>query len=372
MTDRDRSIERLLRQDLSAGSVWPSGDCPDAEILAALADDTLPPATRREIEGHLASCHRCQALTAAMVRADVPADATPSAAADVATWRRRALNWLVPAAAAATAVALWLLVPGQQAPTTVEPASDQELAGTQAPALPTPSTEAITSEPLRIPDDVAAVGAASMARTREENAGVPAAASAPATAAAAPPPPAAPAPTATVADPAFKAEVPIVGGEIVTSEAAAGRDQAATSEQRRDAPNETVAIQERVAGLQALRSSTPDVVSPDPRIRWRVGPGSVVQHSADSGATWATQQTGASAALTAGSAPSADVLWIVGRQGVVMRTTDRGRQWQRVPFPQTADLAAIAATSARNATVVTTDGRRFATDDGGVTWSPAR
>ena len=209
-----------------------------------------------------------------------------------------------------------------------------------------------------------------MARTREENAGVPAAASAPATAA--PPPPAAPAPTATLGEPAFKAEAPSVGGLIITGEAPAGRDQAATSEQRRDAPGETVAIQERVGGLQALRSSTPDVVSPDPRIRWRVGPGSVVQHSADSGATWATQQTGASAALTAGSAPAADVLWIVGRQGVVMRTTDRGRQWQRVPFPQTADLAAIAATSARNATVVTTDGRRFATDDGGVTWIPAR
>ena len=163
-----------------------------------------------------------------------------------------------------------------------------------------------------------------------------------------------------------------VAVEAIAGEAAASRDQAATSEQRRDAPNETVPIQERVAGLQALRSSTPEVLSPDPRIRWRVGPGSVVQHSADSGATWVTQQTGASAALTAGSAPAADVLWIVGRQGVVMRTTDRGRQWQRVPFPQTADLAAIAATSTRNATVVTTDGRRFATDDGGVTWSPAR
>ena len=149
MTDRDGSIERLLRQELSADSTRPPGDCPDAEILAALADDTLPAAARREIEGHVADCHRCQALTAAIVRADVPVDATSGAAVDVPTWRRRALNWLVPTAAAATAVALWLLVPGQQAPTSVEPTSDRQIAGTPTPAPPAPSSEVITSEPLQ-------------------------------------------------------------------------------------------------------------------------------------------------------------------------------------------------------------------------------
>jgi len=109
-----------------------------------------------------------------------------------------------------------------------------------------------------------------------------------------------------------------------------------------------------------------------PRIRWRVGPGVVVQHSTDGGATWVAQQTGAPSALTAGSAPAPDVLWLVGRGGVVLRTTDRGRQWQRVPFPETVDLTAITATSARNATVVVAEGRPFVTDDGGVTWIPVR
>jgi hypothetical protein len=368
MTDRDQSIEQLLRQELAADSPLPPDDCPDAEILAALADDTLPAAARREIEGHVVGCHRCQAVTAAIVRADSPADAMPGATADLPTWRRRALNWLVPAAAAATAVALWVLVPGQQAPTSVAPTSEQQIVTTPTPTLPAPSTEAIITEPLRIPDNATANQLARMARMRQESAGVPATGAAAATAA--PPPAAAPSPAAP-AESALKAEAPIVGG--TPAREAASRDQVATPEQRSDAPNETVALQERVAGLQARASFAPDVVSSsDPRVRWRVGPGSVVQRSADNGATWVTQQTGASAALTAGSAPAADVLWIVGRQGLVMRTTDGGRQWQGVPFPERADLAAVTATSTRNATVVATDGRRFATDDGGVTWSPAR
>ena len=152
-TDRDGSIERLLRQEVSADSTRPSGDCPDAEILAALADDTLPAAARREVEGHVADCHRCQALTAAIARADSPVDATAGAAADVPTWRRRALNWLVPAAAAATAVALWVLVPGQREPASVEPASEQQIAVASPPVLPPPTSEVITSEPLQLPVD---------------------------------------------------------------------------------------------------------------------------------------------------------------------------------------------------------------------------
>src|SRR5688572_11437634 len=120
-TDRDRSIERLLRQARSTDATAPAGDCPDAETLATLADDTLPAEARREVEEHVVDCHRCQTLTAAIARADAPVGA---AAADMPAWRRRALNWLVPAAAAATAVALWVLVPGQRTPVPTEPTSE--------------------------------------------------------------------------------------------------------------------------------------------------------------------------------------------------------------------------------------------------------
>jgi photosystem II stability/assembly factor-like uncharacterized protein len=135
--------------------------------------------------------------------------------------------------------------------------------------------------------------------------------------------------------------------------------------------NETVTLQERAADVRARRVTSVDVVSPDARIRWRITPGVRVQHSTDGGATWVVQQTGTSAELTAGSAPTVDVCWLVGRDGVVLRTTDGGRQWQRVAFPEAVDLTAISASSARNATLTLADGRRYATDDGGMTWTAA-
>ena len=345
--DRDQSIERLLRETRAA-EPGPPDDCPDAETLAAMADDTLPAGLRREIEGHVAGCHRCQELTAAMVRAEVPAGAF-ARAADPSAWKRRALNWLVPAAAAATAVALWVLVPGQQTPTPTQPTADTQVAA-PPPALPPPTPEVIVTEPLRIPGEA-----------REETA---AASPAPATTPASPPPPAAAPPPrpAPLAEQGQKAESPVAGG--LQASAAERRDQAAL--------NETVALQDRAATVQARRAASLDVVSPDPRVRWQIGPGLIVQRSTDGGATWIAQQTGASAELIAGSAPTSDVCWLVGRGGVVLRTTDGGRQWQRVAFPEAVDLTAITATSALNATAILADGRRYATDNGGMTWVALR
>ena len=126
------------------------------------------------------------------------------------------------------------------------------------------------------------------------------------------------------------------------------------------------------ARLQARVARSFEVVSPNPQVRWRIGPGAVVQHSADGGTTWAAQQTGAGSDLTAGSSPSADVCWLVGRGGVVLRTTDGGRQWQRAPFPETVDILPSPRPTALNATVSSADGRRFQTTDGGRTWTPAQ
>ena len=341
--DRNQSIERLLRETRAAEPATPA-DCPDAETLAALADDALPAGLRRELEGHVAGCHRCQDLTAAMARADVPVGAF-TRAADASAWKRRALNWLVPAAAGATAVALWVLVPGQQAPT--PQAADTQVAATP-PALPPPTPEVIVTEPLRIPGEA-----------REEAA---AAAAAPAAAPASPPPPAAAPPPAPAAqsEAALKAEAPAVGG--LQASAAERRDQTTLDER--------VAVQqERAAPAQALRAASVEVVSPDPRVRWRIGPGAIVQRSTDGGATWIAQRTAGSADLVAGSAPTVEVCWLVGRGGVVLRTVDGGGQWQRVPFPAAANLVAISASSAQNATITLSDSRRFITADGGTTWT---
>ena len=133
-SDRDQSIERLLRAlPRSGGRASHDDSCPDAETLAALADRTLAEAVRRDIEMHVADCDRCQMLTAALVRTEGLVR-TGAEASRVPSWKRRAFNWLVPAAAAATAVALWVIVPGQRTSAPEETTLDRQIA--VAPAAP--------------------------------------------------------------------------------------------------------------------------------------------------------------------------------------------------------------------------------------------
>jgi hypothetical protein len=385
-SDRDQSIERLLRAlPRSGGGTLHDGSCPDAETLAALADNTLLPAVRREIETHVADCDRCQMLTVALVRSERLAAATAEEPARVQSWKRRAINWLVPAAAAATAVALWVIVPGQRTAVVPDgPELDQKIAALPPVAAPNAPTDAARQAPVdalrdqsaatsaetranravpaevaqQLPNDLSrrqVIGQPALkaeeSRSREAESGGPAREAAPAT----------------------------VAGDLQVSGQSARNDAG-----RREAIQETVTVEESgrsaptspaasSAGFQArVASGSFEVVSPNPPVRWRIGPGSVVQHSANGGMTWATQQTGATADLTAGSSPSTDVCWLVGRAGLVLRTTDSGRQWERAPFPETVDITAVTASSAVNATVTSADGRRFQTTDGGRTWAPAQ
>ena len=335
-TDRDSSIERLLRRSRQAQGP-PSGDCPDIESLAELADDALPAAERLTVESHVADCHRCQALTAAILRTA----SIGSARAAAPWWRSRpTLNWLVPATAAVTALALWVSVPGQRSPAPVERQTEVQTAATPPPA---PADVDAFRAPAGAPVD-------NQARATEADA--------------------APGPTAPVdPPPAAPAE-----GLLKQEENRLGRQEGVASEELRVPPGQDRSLLDQAAPLAAARSAAPaaagiDVVSPDPQIRWRVGPGVVVQHSADGGATWVPQETGASAPLTAGSSPSASVCWLVGRAGTVLRSADGGRQWQRVTFPEAADLVAVRASSALAATVDLADGRRLGTTDGGQTWA---
>jgi hypothetical protein len=357
-TDRNESIERLLRHSRAAE---PHGAdaCPDAETLAALADDALTAAARREIEGHVADCHRCQALTAAMVRTEASTRATRGMA-PVPWWRGRVVKWLVPVAAGATAVALWVAIPTERTSLPANPPI------ADAQSAPSPPAAASTDAP------------ASSARDGS------AAAVAPASPPASSPPAAAP------------AEAPALPSRQAAAPAAASPERAADVVQplreevggRADARNEPATVeQERrlidvarrvesvgVGGgvVGAVTAGGLDVVSPDPQRRWRIGPGSSVQRSVDGGTTWTRQEIAAPAELTAGAAPTPDVCWLAGRDGVVLRTIDGGRQWQRIVFPEAVDLTGVSASSALIAILDTADGRRFRTTDGGLTWTAVR
>ena len=66
---RDRSVDELLRRALVAPPTpQVSEACLDAETLAAWVDGGLDQTALALAETHAASCARCQALVAAMVR----------------------------------------------------------------------------------------------------------------------------------------------------------------------------------------------------------------------------------------------------------------------------------------------------------------
>lgn len=343
---RDQSIERLLRRSLRAdGASSGTGSCLDAETLAAWADEGLGADERAAAETHLSQCARCQMMLATFVRSDVPEQAEQER-----PWRRWGFGWLVPLAAGAAAVAIWIAVPRQGPPapanvvqsTISKPQMDRLPQAESQPAAPKLAELAPPQT-----SDRAAAFADPRAGAREE---VRQEAAADARAAAQPAAPATvPAPAATV-------------------RAASAPRPAAADNSAPAAPSSAAETMARAGTLSRLDATATVVASPDPKILWRIGAGRVLQYSNTGGQSWETLATGVDVELTAGASPGASVCWLVGRSGTVLRTID-GRRFQRVTFPEPADLAGVQSTSEMAATVTTSDGRAFRTSDGGTTWN---
>ena len=329
---RDQSVERLLKESFrtSARTLQP-GSCLDAETLAAWIDGSLAGGQLTAAREHLADCTDCQATLAAFARTTSP-EAIPE------PWWRHGLGarWLVPVAATATVIAIWVAVPRD------EYTRQAEQTTTAVEQVATPQT-ASTAEPTARADRPSPAGAD--ARSPEQPA------------------------------PEFRREA-AAGKAAAVDENEARRDNAslaagnAAPAPQPAAPDSTFAERARLgATLESVSPARPriEIVSPDASIRWHIGPAGVAEYSEDAGATWEATPTGVGTDLMAGASPSGDVCWVVGRAGIVLLTTD-GRQWQRLMFPVAVDLAAIQATDARTATVTAMDGRRFTTVDGGTTW----
>lgn len=131
-----------------------------------------------------------------------------------------------------------------------------------------------------------------------------------------------------------------------------------------NAPALAASVQARAEGF---RPGTASFQSPPPVVAWNIGPGGLIQKLGQGG--WETEESGTSADLLSGSAPSAPVCWVAGRAGTLLRTTDGGAHWRRVPPPAPGDLAKVEARGADSATVTTSEGYRFATTDGGQNWT---
>jgi hypothetical protein len=353
--ERDQTVERLLRESLKTPASGGAMDgCLDAETLAAWADGGLSGSALDAVHLHVADCARCQDLagTLARIRSAVPP-------AEPVRSSRRWLAWFVPITAAAAAVAIWFAVPGnpgapvgnrdvallREAPQAQSEARDSTAPSVSAPA-PSENRKGLQAAPSRVPQ---------AAGSLEERARADAA-----------PPPAA----------EKKAEQESARSNLAKDKVEVGVAQApaapAATLPAPAAPRAAAApsAAERFGATTAMRAANvvPDIVSPDPAVRWRIA-GTAVQHSVDGGSTWNAVTVNGAADLTAGTAPAATVCWLVGRAGVVLLTTD-GRTFRRLPFPEMTDLSGVRTVDAggRVASVSTADGRTFVTTDAGASW----
>jgi hypothetical protein len=374
------ALDRVLRGPGPADEASTSGVCLDAETVAAMVDGGLLPHARTAAEAHASTCARCQALIAVMIRT------TPEPAPRRAWWQMPSLRWAAPLVATGLAVAVWVAVGVRQpsvapmsVPATVPAPERKALPSVQAPAdarrdlqegrqaqftpdaareeapkelgQSTPAKRERSDKPAPL-DQLAQLASAKQKEV------VPAekstAAKASATVPGLPPAQELPAVTSNVPAP--------VSPPAPVAEGVRG---GASNAFRADALADRAAV---VGQLEKVTVTIADIVSPNPRSRWRIL-GASVQRSIDEGATWTTQVDLKTARLTAGSAPQSDICWIVGDDGIVLITVD-GLSWQFITAPARTGLVSVRAASADAATVTTSDGRTFATTDRGRTWAP--
>ncbi len=399
----DPHADPLVASVLRAADGAAAGACPDAELLAMYAERDLGGAEQAEVESHVHTCARCQAMVAALVRA-MPEPAAAAAAeaertsgggfaAWFAGWR-----WLVPAASltAVAVVAVWVgRGPADQAAESNRvanrAAAEREVLAREL-AAPTGKAAAESQDRLTLsrvePAAPAAPAAAALgfeARAGREPA---AKAEAPARATEARPP----APVATPAERA--AETPakaaaaadvrtetsaLVGSAVREDAPAAGAGARPMAAERR-AENESARQRESAAAAIApppppppavVAPAAPTAAAPVFRANltaasWRVRQG-VVERTRDGAWERVTVPTGVT--VIAVAAVSVDVCWAITADAVFIVTD--GVTWTRTARPPAGPLTEVSATSARAATV-TAGGTRFATTDGGATWAPVR
>jgi hypothetical protein len=368
-SERDQSIERLLRQTLKTPTRdGVTGACLDAETLAAWTEGGLSGGALDAAQLHVADCSRCQDLvgTLARITTTVPAP-------EPVRVSRRWLAWFVPLTAAAAAAALWVVLPGNDARNalikstpSLQSQLKNQVADRQAqesPALggldgavggavapqagkaPPPLGPSTTPQPAVAPDAASKDTARSSEAKEKVEAGNSTALG------------------RLEADDLRKAFTPPAAPPAAASPAPPPAAAAASSTLAAES-----SLRRSRFGARADAATT-EIVSPDPAVRWRVL-GSALEHSGNGGTTWEPVSTGFAAELTAGAAPSATICWLVGRRGVVLLTTD-GRTWRRVAFPEMTDLSGVFTVDAGGnvASVSTVDGRTFVTTDAGATWA---
>jgi hypothetical protein len=177
-----------------------------------------------------------------------------------------------------------------------------------------------------------------------------------------------PAPSATPPDAVGDTVSPVPAAAPETKEEGVAGKPAVTPEQSQTTRAGAFASRES-ANLRASRSPVL-VPSPNGTVVWRLSPAGIVEGSVDAGANWNLQKIPVVADFLAGSAPSNKICWIAGRSGTILRTTDGGKHWPKLSSPTTDDITAVFAAGADQAIVTTSTNKSYKTTDGGTSWTP--
>jgi hypothetical protein len=405
--DNKTGFDAMMRRGLSSDSRTAAQGCPDAELLAAYYERSLAPAEIVRFDAHLATCVRCRAQIAALVRSEPP-DEKPLDAPASWLWNWR---WLAPAVSAIAIVLIWVGIRANYK--AIKEPVNVAMTQTTAPLEPVPQlsqpqlappSRMVTgdrlSKPAATPTFEKKFSEASPSSLAKQNGGAPTAAAGRVSAgeppsltgqgggvssaggvlggaATAPPPPDDSALSETVAQSApadatsttNRNPTRLAAPQSAGAGAMTARHQLALSAK---IPATNAPAKARSAEADQLQvreeSSNPILIpSPDAMKSWRIAASGAIEFSSDSGVTWEMQRPGIAGALTAGYSPSAKICWIVGRGGTVLRTAN-GIDWIKVTAPTTEDLTAVIASSAKHAQVTAAGGTVFVTKDGGKSW----
>jgi len=116
----------------------------------------------------------------------------------------------------------------------------------------------------------------------------------------------------------------------------------------------------------AVRLNAVSVV--DTNNAWVVGDGGTVRYTANGGATWKARNTGKATALRGVTFLDWSHGWAVGDNGTIMHTVNGGKSWAKQTSHTHASLCAIAFTSATSGWVAGSGGTILHTTNGGGTW----
>ena len=294
-SQREASIDRILRSSLRSGQTASSA-CVGPEVIAAWTEGTLPAAEAAAVEAHLSSCASCQEVLAVFARTE------PPAAQPESLWQRWHMRWVAPIAVAATAAVIWVAIPDEgrrldDAFDRVQPTAPREQpAQPNVAALQEKPAEEISSAPKREKNEAKSSAESSRleARADQQSANAPAAREREQDAASPP-----------VASPA--AAVPQQEPRPLADTAAGAVRQS------------------REAFAQPV-----EVVSPDPKIRWRLLPDGRLERSTDAGKTWEPATLPPNVRATAVRALTATAVVITAADGREFRSDDQGKSWNPV------------------------------------------